>query len=38
MTVPGGEARYGITIGHNLGTVWFTPAQMAKGPGVSLGC
>lgn len=38
VTVPGGEARYGISIGQNRGTVWFTPDQMAKGPGVSLGC
>jgi hypothetical protein len=37
VTVPGGQPRYGIEIGHNRGTVWFTPAQMQKGPGLSLG-
>ena len=34
-TVPGGLARYGITV-SGRGTVWFSPAQMAKGPGLSL--
>jgi hypothetical protein len=39
VTVPGGLARYGIAIGGpNRGVVWFTPQQMAAGPGLSLGC
>jgi len=36
VTVPSGEPRYGIQIGHDRGTVWFTQQQMAKGPGLSL--
>jgi len=36
VTVPAGESRYGIEIGQNRGTVWFTPQQMASGPGLSL--
>ena len=36
VTVPTGEARYGIQVGHGRGTVWFTPQQMAKGPVLSL--
>jgi hypothetical protein len=36
VQVPSGQARYGITIGHNRGTVWFTPAEMRRGPGLSL--
>lgn len=36
VTVPGGETRYGIQIGHDRGTVWFTPAQMTKGPALQL--
>ena len=36
VTVPAGEARYGIQVGHGRGTVWFTPQQMAKGPALSL--
>lgn len=35
VTVPGGLSRYGITISHR-GTIWFTSAQMTKGPGLSL--
>jgi hypothetical protein len=35
VTVPGGLARYGITVSHR-GTVWFDPSQMAKGPGLSV--
>lgn len=35
VTVPGRLARYGITVSHR-GTVWFTPAQMAEGPGLSV--
>jgi hypothetical protein len=34
-TVPAGESRYGITVA-NRGTVWFSPRQMAKGPGLSV--
>lgn len=36
VTVPAGEPRYGITVGHR-GTIWFTPQEMSKGPGLSLG-
>lgn len=36
VTVPGALSRYGITVSHR-GTVWFSAAQMAKGPGLSLG-
>jgi hypothetical protein len=35
--LPGGEARYGIKVGQNRGTIWFTPAQMKAGPGLTLG-
>jgi hypothetical protein len=35
VSVPGGLSRYGIIISHR-GTVWFSAAQMAKGPGLSL--
>jgi hypothetical protein len=31
-TVPSGEQRYGIELGHDQGTVWFTQAEMRKGP------
>lgn len=30
------QARYGITVGTNRGVVWFTAAQMRKGPVLSL--
>jgi len=36
VTVPAGESRYGIEVSHR-GTIWFTPQQMQKGPGLSLG-
>ncbi len=36
VTVPSGESRYGIVVSHR-GTIWFTPKQMQKGPGLSLG-
>jgi hypothetical protein len=38
VTVPGGLQRYGIQIGQNRGTVWFSPSKMQSGPSVSLGC
>lgn len=38
VRVPGGEARYGIEIGHDRGTDWFSEKEMRAGPGVSLGC
>jgi hypothetical protein len=38
VRVPSGEARYGIEIGHNRGTVWTSEKEMRSGPGVSLGC
>jgi hypothetical protein len=37
LTVPGGQPRYGLNAGHG-GTVWFTPDEMSKGPGLTLGC
>jgi|SRR6516165_8583253 hypothetical protein len=36
VSVPAGLSRYGIEIGHDRGTVWFTPAEMKSGPGLSL--
>lgn len=36
--LPGGEQRYGISAGSGHGTIWFTPAEMKKGPGLNLGC
>jgi hypothetical protein len=38
VAVPSGEPRYGITVDSSHGTVWYTPAQMAHGPALSLGC
>ena len=38
VTVPS-ESRYGISVGSGShGETWFTPAEMAKGPGITLGC
>ncbi len=36
ITVPAGEPRYGIKIGGNGGTAWFSGAQMRAGPDISL--
>ena len=36
--LPGGQPRYGITVGQNRGTVYFTEHQMRSGPGLDLGC
>lgn len=36
--LPGGGARYGISAGNGHNAVWFTPAEMKKGPGLTLGC
>ncbi len=36
MTVPGGQARYGITVGQNRGVVYESASQM-KDPGLTLG-
>ncbi len=36
VTVPGGETRYGIQVGTGHGTVWVTPAEMKKGPALTL--
>jgi hypothetical protein len=36
--VPAGLARYGVEIGHDRGTVWFSERQMHAGPSTSLGC
>jgi hypothetical protein len=37
VTVPGGLARYGIQVGSNRGTLWFSNKQMRQGPGLCLG-
>jgi len=37
LTITLGQPRYGIAIGHNRGTIWFTPDQMRNGPVLSLG-
>lgn len=37
-TVPSGETRYGVNIGQNRGTLWFSENQMKSGPQISLGC
>jgi hypothetical protein len=37
VKVPAGLARYGIQVGSGRGTIWFSAAQMSKGPGLSLG-
>ena len=37
VTVPGGQSRYGISVGQNRGTIWETAAQMEAGPGLTLG-
>ena len=37
VRVPGGLDRYGIETGQNRGILWFTAAQMSKGPALSLG-
>ena len=36
VTVPAGQPRYGIEIGRNRGTQWFTEAQMRRGPSLSV--
>lgn len=36
--LPGGQSRYGITVGQNRGTIYFTEHQMRTGPGLDLGC
>ena len=36
--LPAGQQRYGISIGQNRGTIWFSEKQMRSGPGLSLGC
>lgn len=36
VTVPAGEPRYGIQIGRDRGTVWFTAGQMRAGPALSV--
>lgn len=36
VTVPPGLPRYGVAIGHDRGTVWFTASQMRRGPALSL--
>jgi hypothetical protein len=35
VQVPGGLARYGITVSHR-GTIWFSAQQMQGGPGLTL--
>jgi hypothetical protein len=36
VSVPGGESRYGIQIGRNRGTAWFSQRQMRAGPALFL--
>jgi hypothetical protein len=36
--LPAGQPLYGISVGQNRGTVWFSEKQMRSGPGLSLGC
>jgi len=36
--VPGGLPRYGVEVGTNRGTVWFSQQQMKAGPSTGLGC
>ncbi len=36
VTVPGGEQRYGFTVGKGRGTIWVPPSQV-KDPGLTLG-
>ena len=36
VTVPAGQPRYGIEIGRNRGTEWFTEDQMRSGPSLSV--
>jgi hypothetical protein len=36
-TVPAGLARYGILVGQNRGTTWFTEQQMRHDPVLTLG-
>jgi hypothetical protein len=36
LAVPVGEPRYGIEVGHNRGTAWFSEAQMRTGPALSV--
>lgn len=39
VVVSGGEARYGIQTGSSShGTIWFSPQEMQKSPGITLGC
>jgi hypothetical protein len=39
VTVPGGEKRYGISIGNvSRGRIWFSQQEMQAGPGLGLGC
>lgn len=38
ITVPTGEVRYGINIGDIKPTIWFSQAEMQKGPGLTNGC
>lgn len=36
VSVPAGESRYGIQIGRDRGTVWFSESQMRAGPALFL--
>jgi len=38
VKVPGGLARYGITAGHDRGTLYYTARQMKAGPRLGLNC
>ncbi len=38
VRLPAGQPRYGISIGHDRGTVWFSEKRMRAAPALSLGC
>jgi hypothetical protein len=38
VRVPAGQPRYGISIGHDRGTLWFSENKMRAGAALSLGC
>lgn len=37
VSVPGGQARYGVSVGQNRGTEWLSAAQMKAGPALQIG-
>ena len=36
VTVPAGQQRYGIEVGRNRGTVWFSERQLRAGPALTI--